>query len=249
MGRAGPEVEPGGIAAVCGAALLTGFSKTGMPGMGILIPTLAAMALPARASSGFILPVLIEGDCLAVGYWRRRASLRRLALILPWTALGIIGGFFLMRVLSDAVFKPVLGAMILAIVALDLVRRAARLEFRAENRLFAALVGILAGAFTMIANAAGPVMTIYLLSMGLTKEEFVGTGAWFYFIINLFKLPFSVGLGLVTWKSLEINAALLPLVLVGGFVGVRAIKRLPQRSFDILALILAAAGGLKLFFW
>jgi uncharacterized protein len=92
------------------------------------------------------------------------------------------------------------------------------------------------------------VMTIYLLSMGLSKEEFIGTGAWFYFIINLFKLPFSIALGLVTWSSLGINLALLPLVLAGSFTGVLVMKRIPQKVFNILAQGLAVAGGIRLFF-
>ena len=170
--------------------------------MGILIPTLAAMAMPARASTGFILPILIGGDFAAVGYWRRQVSWPRLIRVLPWTVLGVVAGYFLMGVLSDAVFKPLLGAMIIAIVVLDLVRRAAKVDLRTDSPIIAAVIGILAGAFTMIANAAGPVMTVYLLSMGLTKEEFLGTGAWFYLLINLFKLPFSIAMGLVSWSTL-----------------------------------------------
>lgn len=237
-----------GIAELCGAALLSGFSKSGLPGFGIIIPALAAMAMPARASTGFILPVLIEGDCVAVGYWRRKAEWRRLLRVLPWTAAGVVVGYFLMGALSDAVFKPLLGAMILVIVGLDLARRAAKVELRAESHALAAAIGILAGAFTMIANAAGPVMTIYLLSMNMPKEEFVGTGAWFYFIVNLFKLPFSIALGLVTWATLATNLALFPLVLVGSLLGVLAVRRLPQKIFNVVAEALAVAGGVRLFF-
>jgi uncharacterized protein len=241
-------VNAASIAELCGAAFVTGFSKSGLPGIGILIPALAAMAMPALASTGFILPVLIEGDFVAVGYWRRKAQWRRLARVLPWTAAGVVAGYFLMGALSDAVFKPLLGAMILAIVGLDLARRAAKVELRAESHALAAAIGILAGAFTMIANAAGPVMTIYLLSMNLPKEEFVGTGAWFYFIVNLFKLPFSIALGLVTWATLTLNLALLPLVLLGSLLGILAMKRLPQKAFNIVAEALAVAGGVRLFF-
>jgi uncharacterized protein len=237
-----------GIAAVGGAALLTGFAKAGVPGIGILVPILAAMAMPARASTGFILPVLIEGDCIAVGYWRRQAAWRSLLRVLPWAAVGVVAGYFLMGALSDAVFKPLLGAMILAIVGLDLLRRAKKVEIRAENRIASAAVGMLAGVFTMLANAAGPVMTIYLLSMGMRKDEFVGTTAWFYFILNLFKLPFSLSLGLVTWATLKIDLMLLPLVIAGSALGVLVMKKLPQKAFNFIAQILAIAGGIKLFF-
>jgi uncharacterized protein len=237
-----------GIIEIAGAALVTGFSKSGVPGIGILAPILAAMAMPARASTGFLLPVLIEGDCIAVGYWRRIGSWPRLLRILPWTAVGVVAGYFLMGALSDAIFKPLLGGMILAIVVLDLIRRAAKIEFRSDNRVVAAIIGILAGIFTMLANAAGPVMTIYLLSMGLSKEEFVGTGAWFYFIMNLFKVPFSLALGLITWESLKFDLFLLPVVVIGSLAGVLVMKKLPQRAFNLIAEILALAGGVKLFF-
>lgn len=241
-------MDIGGMLAVSGAAFITGFSKSGVPGIGILIPILAAMAMPARASTGFILPVLIEGDCVAVAYWRRKAAWRSLLRILPWTAVGIVGGYFLMGALSDAVFKPLLGGLILLIVGLDILRRALKVELKAENRALAISTGVLAGAFTMLANAAGPVMTVYLLSMNMEKDEFVGTSAWFYFIINLFKLPFSIALGLVTWESLKINLFLFPLVLVGSFVGVLVMKKLPQKAFNLIAQVLAIAGGAKLFF-
>jgi len=241
-------MDSGGIAAISGAALITGFSKSGVPGIGILIPILAAMAMPARASTGFILPVLIEGDCVAVGYWRRTAAWKSLIRVLPWAALGVVAGYLLMGLISDAVFRPLLGGMILAIVGLDLLRRAMKAELRAENRFVAAVIGILAGIFTMLANAAGPVMTVYLLSMRQSKEDFVGTSAWFYFIVNLFKLPFSAALGFVAWSSLGLDLALLPLVLIGSVAGVLVMKKLPQRAFNLIAQVLAIAGGIRLFF-
>jgi uncharacterized protein len=241
-------MDASGIAAICGAAFITGFSKAGVPGIGILAPVLAAMAMPARVSTGFLLPILIEGDCIAVGYWRRKAAWRSLFRVLPWTALGVVAGYFLMGYLSDAAFKPLLGAMILAIVGLDLLRRALRIELRSDNRALAAAVGVLAGVFTMLANAAGPVMAIYLLSMGLEKDEFVGTSAWFYFIVNLFKLPFSLALGLVSLSTLKLDLMLLPLVIVGSVAGVLTLKRLPQKAFNLIAQALAIAGGIRLFF-
>jgi hypothetical protein len=167
---------------------------------------------------------------------------------LPSAAVGIAGGYFLLGALSDTLFKPLLGGMILAIVGLDLARRAMKVELRAENRVLAIAAGVLAGGLTMLANAAGPIMTVYLLSMDMDKNEFVGTSAWFYFIINLFKLPFSIALGLVTWETLKINLFLLPLVALGSFVGIIVMKKLPQKAFNLIAQILAVVGGVKLLF-
>jgi len=141
-------MDIGGMLAVSGAAFITGFSKSGMPGIGILIPLLAAMAMPARVSTGFILPVLIEGDCIAVAYWRRKAAWRSLLRILPSAAVGIAGGYFLMGVLSDALFKPLLGGMILAIVGLDLARYRGRRARRHERLFLLPLVAL--GSFVGI---------------------------------------------------------------------------------------------------
>ncbi|MDA8427368.1 MAG: sulfite exporter TauE/SafE family protein [Treponema sp.] len=236
------------IVIICATALFAGVTKTGVPGLGNLLVPLIAMAMPVRASTGFLLPILIAADCMAVIYWRRNAVWSHLFRILVWTALGVILGYFLMLIISEAAFKPLLGGMIVVLMALDLLRRLAKIEFKAENRIFAAVIGILAGAFTMMANAAGPVMTIYLLSMGLPKEEFVGTGAWFYFIMNLFKAPFSVALGLITWQTLTFDVLLIPLIVAGAFAGIFVMKRLPQKVFDVSAQVLAAIGGIKLFF-
>ncbi|MGO8695735.1 MAG: sulfite exporter TauE/SafE family protein [Rectinemataceae bacterium] len=236
------------IVIICCTAFLTGVTKTGVPGLGTLLVPLIAMAMPVRASTGFLLPILIAADCMAVAYWRRSAVWSHLFRILVWTALGVVLGYFLMRIISEASFKPLLGGMIVVLIVLDLVRRVAKIELKAENKLFAAVIGILAGAFTMVANAAGPVMTIYLLSMELPKEEFVGTGAWFYFIMNLFKAPFSAALGLLTWQTLKFDAMLVPLIALGAGLGVFVMRRLSQKVFDISAQILAAMGGIKLFF-
>jgi uncharacterized protein len=237
-----------GIIIVCCVAFFTGVSRTGIPGVGILLIPLIAMAMPVRASTGFLLPILVEADLMAVLYWKRSVVWPHLFRVLPWTALGVVIGYFLMGVLDERLFKPILGAMIVGIVALDLLRRWARIEIVPENRILSAIVGVLAGAFTMVANAAGPIMTIYLLSMELPKEEFVGTGAIFYCIINLFKVPFSVALGLITWNTLRIDLMLIPLIAIGCLAGIRFMRKLPQQLFNQIALVLAALGGLKMLF-
>jgi uncharacterized membrane protein YfcA len=237
-----------GIVIICCTAFLAGVSRTAIPGLGTFLVPLIAMALPVRASTGFLLPLLIEADLMAIFYWRRKVMWRQLGLILPWTGCGVILGFFVMKQLSDTLFRPLLGGMIILFVALDFVRRRARVKIEPGNRAFVALSGILAGAFTMIANAGGPIMTIYLLTIALPKEEFVGTTAMFFCLINLFKVPFSVALGLITWPSLRIDMTLIPLIAAGGLVGAVFIKKLPQRHFDIIAQALAAIAGLKLFF-
>lgn len=242
------QFEAWGIAVICLTAFLAGAAKTGIQGLGTVLVPLVAMAMPVKASTGFLLPLLVAGDVVAVVYWHKRVAWRSLGRLLPWTALGIVAGYFAMGAVSDADFKPILGGVIVGLVVLDLVRRLASIELRSDHRLVVFLVGILAGASTMMANAGGPIMTIYLLSMSLPKEEYVGTTAVFFWLINLFKVPFSIALGLITWQSLKVDLFLLPLVLLGCGAGFLAVRRLPQKAFNLVAQVLAALGGLKLFF-
>ena len=237
-----------GIAVICCTAFLAGLSRTAMPGLGILLASLVAQVMPARASTGFLLPILVMADMIAVVYWRRIKVWPYLIRILPWTVLGVVCGWLLMGVMKESLFKPVMGGMILLFVVLDFVRRRLGMTLKAERKVFVALTGVLAGAFTMMANAAGPIMTMYLMTMDLPQDDFVGINAWFFFIVNLVKLPFSAALGLITWDYLKIDFLLAPLILLGAIVGTYVVKRLPRRLFDILVKTLAAIAGLKLLF-
>ena len=237
-----------GIIVICCTAFLAGISRTAMPGLGILLASLVAQVMPVRASTGFLLPILVIADLMAVVYWRRIKVWPYLLRILPWTVLGVVFGWFLMGLMDESMFKPVLGGMILVFVALDSVRRRLGIALKAERRFFVALTGILAGAFTMMANAAGPIMTMYLMTMDLPQDDFVGINAWFFFIVNLVKVPFSAALGLITWDYLKIDLSLAPLIFLGALVGSFAIKKLPRKLFDMLVKTLAAVAGLKLLF-
>ncbi|MEI6389026.1 MAG: sulfite exporter TauE/SafE family protein, partial [Spirochaetota bacterium] len=234
-----------GIIVVCIAALLAGISRTGIPGLGMLLVPLVALVMPAMTSMGFLLLIFVAADLMSVTYLRRRVAWNRLFRILPWTVAGVVLGYLAMNFVTEAIFKPLVGWMILAVVGLDLLRRRVGLEFALESRKFAAAAGILAGIFTMMANAAGPIMTIYLLSMNLPKEEFIGTSAYFYCIINLVKVPLSVALGLITWESLKVDLMLVPLIALGCFAGVFIIKGVSQRFFNNLVQGFAVLGGIK----
>ena len=229
-------------------ALFSGMSKTGFPGLGIVFVVIVPLAIPAKESTGYILPFLIFGDVLAVIYWRKSAIWRHIAVMLPSMCVGIVCGYFLMDRIADAAYGRVLGSVVLLLTALDWARRRFDLPIPVGNRAVGYALGFLAGVMTMLANAAGAVTMIYLLAMSVSKEEFVGTAAWIFFIINLFKVPFSVALGLITWESLQVNLILLPFVLVGGYLGLVALRRISGKSFDTLMRALAFLGGLKLFF-
>lgn len=239
--------------AVC--AFLVGISKTGIPGLGILPVPLMAAILPAKASVGVLLPMLIFADIFAAGYYRRHAQWKHIIRLMPWTLLGIIAGYFAMGKVSDTQLKPIIGAIVLAMLILKFLqdRRKTLGDSKTisltEQWAFVATLGFFAGLTTMMANAAGPIMIIYLLSTGLAKTEFVGTGAWFFFIVNWVKVPFNIKLSLITPDSLKLDATLFPLIVIGAVAGILILKHIPQKLFRIVVMILAAAAAIKLLFF
>ena len=236
------------LGVVC--ALLVGLSKTGILGLGILFVPLFALVLPARVSTGALLPLLITGDAVAVIWYRRHARWEHLLRLLPWALVGIVGGFFALKWVDDRQLRPVLGALILVLLAISFWRDRVT-KGKAEvptTWWFAAVAGLLAGATTMMANAAGPIMLLYLLAMKLPKEEFIGTGAWFFAAVNWVKVPFSAGLGLITPQSLLLDATLAGGVLAGAVVGILVANRLPQKLFAVGMQVLTAAAAVLLFF-
>ena len=233
------------IAILC--ALMIGFAKAGIPGSGILIPLLAASIIPAKESTGFVLPMLIMADIIAITYWRRSVEWKQLIRLLPWAWLGIFAGFLGMSYISDADLKTFIGALVLILMTVSYIKnRVLSGDSMPDHWLFAAVLGTLAGSTSMMANAAGPVMVIYFMAMKLPKEYFIGTGAWFFWIINLSKLPFSQKLNLINIQSLQTNLILLPFIITGGVIGIFLVKRISQKVFNNVVQLLAVMAALYL---
>lgn len=227
------------------AAYFSGLSKAGLAGVGLLGVTLMAAAVPGKASTGIVLPLLIFADLIAASTFRAHvqwALLRRLGLPI---ALGVVGGWVLLMVIPDAAFRPVIGGMVLVMLVVQFGRQhAPRIDAHLPHSpVFAWTSGLLAGTATMVANAAGPIVSIYLLVLALPKHAFVHTMAWLFLFVNLFKVPFGVHLGLITVGSLALNACLVPAVLAGLWTGKLVIDRVPQRVFQDIVLGLAAVSA------
>ncbi len=232
------------------AAMIIGLSKSGLPGMGILAIPIVAAVIPAKMSTGFILPMLIAGDIIGVAYYRRHAEWPRLFKLFPWTILGVCAGWLSMGKLNDAQIRPLIGGIVLFMLAVNLWRQR---YSDPESQLphhhgVAILIGLLAGFTTMMANAAGPIMVLYLLAMRLPPTAFLGTSAWFFLLVNTFKVPFSAQLGLITLNSLAFNAMLVPFIGLGAWAGIKLATRIPRVTFERLVQLFAALGAIKLFF-
>ena len=232
------------------AGLLVGFAKTAVGGVGALAVVLFAAVLPARESTGALLPLLIAGDVVAVSLYRRHGSLSDLLKLLPGVVPGLLLGALFVAHTDDTVMKVTIGGILLAMGLTQLLQKLGQSSEDLPGRigphpLWALGAGVMAGFATMTANAAGPVMTIYLIMAGLPMLEMLGTGAWFFLVVNLLKVPLSASLDLISSDSLVLDVWLIPGMLLGGFVGQRTIRRMHQRQFELVALALSmVAAGL-----
>lgn len=245
-----PDLQPFQwiLAGLSGAVV--GLSKTGLPGLGLVFVPLMAFAFGAKASTGVLLPMLSMGDVFAVSYYRRHADVPRLLGLLPWALGGLATGVTVGANLPDLWFKRMLGGLVLVLWALMIWQEIRKDQSSVPKGLwFSAVAGFAAGFTTMVGNAAGPVMSLYLLSMRLPKNAFIGTSAWFFLIINLTKIPLQI----VFWHnisptSLTIDLMVLPAIALGAWVGLRVVGRIPERVFKILVLAMTglSAGALLL---
>ncbi|MGW7082879.1 sulfite exporter TauE/SafE family protein [Streptomyces sp. NPDC054871] len=240
------------FAALAAAAVLVGFSKTAVSGANTVSLAVFAAVLPARESTGVLLPILIAGDVLAVLTYRRHAHWPTLWRLFPAVAGGVVVGTVFLMWADDAVVRTSIGAILLMMAAVTLWRRRVPADEPEAShpsrgsRLKAPSYGVLGGFTTMVANAGGPVMSMYLLSAGFQKLGFLGTSAWFFLIVNTSKVPFSVGLGLIDAHSLLLDAALVLFVVPGALIGKAAVNRINQRLFERLVIGATVLGGLQL---
>lgn len=239
-----------GWATVALCAIMIGISKTGIPGMGILVVPLMALVLPTRQSTGILLGILILADVFAITYHRHNARWLHVLVLLPPALVGIVVGYFGLKFVNDQQLKPIIGAIVLLMLGINYWRT----KSRDKNApipspwWLAMWLGFMAGITTMMANAAGPIMIIYLLAMRLPKTQFVGTAAWFFFVINWLKVPFSANLDLMTVESVKLDLMMLPFIAAGAIAGIFFLKRIPQKDFTTVVQILAVAAAIKLLF-
>ena len=221
------------------SGLLIGMSKTGISGVGLMVVPLLANAFGGRPSVGLLLPILIFADVFAVTWYNRHAQWKHILRLLPWAFAGIISATLVGKNISDQSFNKLLAVLVLGGIAILVWRdiRSGKLKIP-QSRWFAGTMGLLGGFSTMIGNAAGPVMALYLLSMRLPKNVYIGTGAWFFFIVNLSKVPLHIW----SWKTITVSSFLLdvlmiPAIAAGAFLGIWLVRLLPERFFRILVIV------------
>jgi uncharacterized membrane protein YfcA len=272
------------------AALLVGFAKTAVGGVASISVVLFATVLPARESTGALLPLLILGDVFAVTAYREHAHWRTLLRMLPAVVVGVVVGALFVSRVDDLVMRRTIGVVLVMLVAVNLWTRARQSGWWSgpaapgpprgspaqgssaqgssaqgssghrssghrssahgsgalARRLRVGGYGSLVGFTTMVANAGGPVMSLYMLSMRMQMLAFLGTGAWLFAMANLVKVPFSVGLGLISTRSLVTDAVLAPAVVAGALLGRRVIRMIDQALFERIVLVVTVLSAVNL---
>lgn len=243
------EVTSLQLAMALASAFLVGFSKTGMPGLGVLLVPLMAAAVGSTEAIGVLLPVLICGDIFAVARYRTHIRWRIVLRLLPYVIVGLVLGSTVLQHLRNDTMSLVMGLMVICLVGLQVLRqkRGGWLEEKMPNAWwFAIAMGLLAGFATGLAHLAGPVMTVYFLSMRLDKHGFIGSAAIFFMIVNVSKIPIYIPLGNITWPNMVFAMKVIGAVPVGALAGFLLFNHIPQKLFNRVVLVLAAAAGLKL---
>jgi uncharacterized membrane protein YfcA len=239
------------------AAFLVGYSKTAISGVASVAVVLFAAVLPARESTGTLLPLLIAGDVTAIWVYRRHADWGLVARLLPWVVAGLVVGALFVGNVDDRQMRVAIGGLLLVLLAAQVWSSRARLLARSPDddagtevvtphRVLSGAAGLMTGFATMVANASGPVMTLYLLASGYAVVELVGAAAWLYFVVNLVKVPFSLGLGLIHPGSVLTDVLLLPAMGLGAWLGAVTIRRISRPQFERYVLVLVAVSALLL---
>ncbi len=234
-------------------AFLIGLSKGGIPGIGNLTAGIYATIFPAKASVGILLPVLICGDIVAVLVYRRHALWPYIAKLAPWTAIGVIIGWLLFGAVSDRQIQVIIGVILVGMTVVHFWRirylqkggESQESDF-VHSLPFAIAAGILVGFSTMMANAAGPVAALYLMAMGLPKYAFIGTSAWFFFLVNLFKIPFMIEQEVITGTSIWLSLSLGVMAILGGLAAPKMVKHINQKWFGGLVWFFIVVAGVGL---
>lgn len=236
-----------GLFVLCG--ILIGMAKTGLSGAGLMIVPIMAGIFGGKLSVGIVLPMLIFADVFAVSYYHRHANWRYILLALPWAVVGVVTATIFGNSLDDEAFKVFIAVVILFGIGLmlfqDFYLSTKKIP---DNWYFASVLGLAGGFTTMIGNAAGPVMSLYLLSMHLPKNIFIGTAAWFFLIINVIKVPFHIfSWGTITHQTLMVDLFGVPAILLGVYVGIKVVRLFPEKVYRYFILFSTVLSALFLF--
>jgi len=220
------------------SGILVGAAKTGLSGAAFIVVPTMVVIFGGKPSTGMLLPMLIMGDVLAVSYYNRHADWRYVFKPIPWAIAGVVIGVFAGNRVSGDIFTTLIAAtIIMGLILMVWQDRRKKQVTVPDYWWFSAIIGMIGGFSTMIGNSAGPIMSIYLLTMYLPKNTFIGTKAWFFMIINLAKVPFHI----FSWHTIDLRTvaldlAVFPAIALGALIGVRVVRLIPEKGYRILVI-------------
>ncbi|AEV96883.1 hypothetical protein A4D02_30005 [Niastella koreensis] len=230
------------------SAFIIGLSKAGLKGIDMLNVTIMTIVFGGKASTGIVLPLLCVADVMAVKYYHRHAQWSHVRRLMPWMVIGILVGVFVGKDLNEAIFRKVMATIIVLTVIIMLVIEFRKTTVMPNNKLFVSGMGLVSGFTTMLGNLAGAFSNIYFLAMRLPKNDFIGTGAWIFLIINWFKLPFQVFYwNNITSSSLLTDLALVPFLILGFWCGIKLVAGIKDDLYRQVVIVLTLIGAIFIF--
>lgn len=230
------------------AAFFIGLSKAGLKGVDMLNITIMALVLGSKASTGMVLPLLCFADLMAVKYYHRHAQWNHFWKLIPWMAAGVIIGVFVGQNMNETIFRKIMAVFIILSVAIMLFLEMRKTLVIPSNKLFVSTMGLVSGFTTMLGNLAGAFSNIYFLAMRLPKNEFIGTAAWVFLIVNYFKLPFQAFFWKnITATTLKADLLLLPSLIIGFLLGIKIVAAIKDDSYRKIIIVLTFIGAIFIF--
>ena len=230
-------------------AFIIGLSKAGLRGIDMMNVTIMAIVFGSKASTGIVLPLLCVADVIAVFYYHRHAQWNHFWKLIPWMVIGILVGVYVGKDLNEAIFRKLMAIIIIVTVVIMIALEMRKKPLIPSNKLFVANMGLAAGFTTMLGNLAGAFSNIYFLAMRMPKNDFIGTAAWIFLVINLFKVPFQVFFWKnITLDSLYTDLLLLPAMLIGFWIGLKIVSKIKDDSYRKVVIVLTFLGAIVIFF-
>lgn len=230
------------------SAFIIGLSKAGLKGIDMMNVTIMALVFGGKASTGIVLPLLCIADIFAVIYYHRHAQWPHFWKLIPWMIIGILVGVFVGKDLDEIIFRRVMAIIIILTAIIMIVLEFRKNAVMPSNKLFAANMGLISGFTTMIGNLAGAFSNIYFLAMRMPKNNFIGTAAWIFLVINLFKLPFQIFYwNNISATTLQTDMILVPALLLGFWAGTKIVSMIKNESYRKIVIALTLAGAIVIF--
>lgn len=229
------------------AAFIIGMSKAGLKGVDMLSVTLMAFVFGSKSSTGIVLPLLCLADIAAVSYYNRHAQWKHFWKLAPWMVAGILLGVYLGKDMNEALFRKIMAVIILITIVIVVAMEYRKSKEVPKHPLFAATTGLAAGFTTMLGNLAGAFANLYFLAMRMPKNDFIGTAAWLFLCINLFKFPFQAFFWHnINTQTLQTDLVLIPALAMGFWCGLKIVGKIKDEQYRKLVIVLTLIGSIMM---